>query len=181
VNPHPVLNIEWDVEKYPVTAGELHQIFLDGEPRLMTHAEGDGNSFIVRAAGMKPGDDKLAAERIHAVFAAEGKKRRPKTAAPVMDVAGNWTVEIRFHAGTARHRFELQTAGNRVTGSHAGQFVTGKVQGKVDGARVTLRSELPFDSIQLPYNFTGRIENGRMSGDLDLEEHGMAQWSAVKS
>ena len=74
VNPHPVLNIEWDVAKYPVTAGELHRIFLEGEPRLMTHAEGEGNSFIVRAAGMKPGDDRLVAERMHAVFAEVGKR-----------------------------------------------------------------------------------------------------------
>ena len=108
---------------------------------------------------------KNCAERIHAVFAAAAKKRVPKTRRPAEDIAGDWTVEIRFVAGTARHRFQLQTAGNRVSGSHAGQFVTGQLHGTVDGANVVLRSQLPFDSIQLPYNFTGRLENGRMSGE----------------
>ncbi len=181
VNPHPVLNIEWDMAKYPVTADELHRMFLEGEPRLMTHAEGEGNSFIVRAAGMKPGDEKLVADRMHAVFVEAGRRPKPTLARPVMDVAGNWSVEIHFFASTARHRFELQTAGNQVSGSHAGQFVSGKLRGTVDGAHVVLRSELPFDSIQLPYNFHGRIENGRMSGEVDLEEHGTAAWSAVRS
>jgi len=181
VNPHPVLNIEWEVEKYPVTAGELHRIFLEGEPRLMTHAEGEGNSFIVRAAGMKPGDERLVAERMHAVFAEAGKRPVPKLAKPAVDIAGDWKVEIRYVAGTATHRFQLQTNGNRVSGSHSGQFVTGKLQGAVDGSQVTLRSELPFDSIQLPYNFRGRIEHGRMSGEVDLEEHGAASWTAVRT
>jgi L-seryl-tRNA(Ser) seleniumtransferase len=181
VNPHPVLNIEWDTAKYPVTAGELHRLFLQGEPRLMTHAEGEGNAFIVRAAGMKPGDEKLVAERMYAVFAATAGKPRAAPAPPAADIAGSWTVEIRFLAATARHRFQLETAGSRVSGSHTGQFVTAKLRGTVDGAQVTLRSELPFDSIQLPYNFRGRIEHGRMSGELDLEEHGTAAWSAVRS
>ena len=110
-----------------------------------------------------------------------GRGLSPRLAKPAADIAGDWKVEIRFVAGGATHRFQLQTSGNRVSGSHSGQFVTGKLQGVVDGSQVSLRSELPFDSIQLPYNFRGRIENGRMCGEVDLEEHGAASWTAVRA
>jgi D-glucosaminate-6-phosphate ammonia-lyase len=170
VNPHPILNVEWDPEKIPITADELHQLLLEGEPRLMTHAEGEGHSFPVRAAGMKPGDDRIVAERLYAAFIEAGKR----TKRPLAEV------EIHFYSGSASHSFRLETAGNRVEGIHAGEFRKGKIHGTVESTRVTLRSKLPFDNTQLPYLFTGRLEGQRMSGDVDLDEHGIAQWTAVR-
>ncbi len=180
VNPHPILNVEWDPEKISITADELHQLLLEGEPRLMTHAEGEGHSFPVRAAGMKPGDDRIVAERLYATFIEAGKRTKRPLAEPDANIAGNWDVEIHFYSGSASHSFRLETAGNRVEGIHAGEFRKGKIHGTVESTRVTLRSKLPFDNTQLPYLFTGRLEGQRMSGDVDLDEHGIAQWTAVR-
>ncbi|HWB83833.1 MAG TPA: aminotransferase class V-fold PLP-dependent enzyme [Bryobacteraceae bacterium] len=178
VNPHPILRIDWDPEKIPIDADELHTLFLEGEPRLMTHAEGGGHSFDVRAAGMKPGDEKLAADRIHDVFVQASKKAKRTPKAPAMNITGAWNVEIQYVSGSARHRFQLETAGNRVTGTHNGEFAKGAIQGTVDGTQVVLRSRLPFDSIKLPFVFRGALNGGRMSGQVDLGEHGTAKWSA---
>ncbi len=180
VNPHPVLNIEWDPAKIPVTADELHQMFLEGEPRLMTHAEGEGHSFIVRAAGMKPGDEHRAGERIREVLLEGSRKPKRPLAAPVANIAGKWNVEIQYYSGVSHHSFELQTAGNRVTGSHAGEFVKGQIHGTVDGSKIVLRSQLPFDSIKLPFLFNGSVDGKSMSGDIDLDEHGSAKWRAAR-
>jgi L-seryl-tRNA(Ser) seleniumtransferase len=180
VNPHPVLRIDWDPERIPIDADELHALFLEGEPRLMTHAEGEGYSFDVRAAGMKPGDEKLAADRIHDVFVQAGKKNRRTPKAPAMNIAGAWNVEIQYASGSALHRFHLDTADNRVTGTHNGEFAKSAIHGTVDGTQVSLRSELPFDSIKLPFVFRGALDSGRMSGQVDLGEHGMAKFSAQR-
>jgi hypothetical protein len=147
----------------------------------MTHAEGEGHSFDVRAAGMKPGDEKLAADRIYAVFieASTREKRTPQE--PVTNIGGAWNVEIQYASSSAQHRFQLDTNGNGVTGIHAGEFVKGPIHGTVDGTRVALRSQLPFDSIKLPFRFRGKIESDRMAGEVNLEEHGTAKWSAQRA
>ena len=181
VNPHPKLNIEWDPEKIPIDADELHQLFLEGEPRLMTHAEGEGYSFDVRAAGMKPGDEKLAADRIYAVFIEASTRKKRTLQAPVTNLGGAWNVEIQYACGSAQHRFQLDANGNGVTGTHAGEFVKGPIHGTVDGTQVALRSQLPFDSIKLPFRFRGTIESDRMAGEVDLDEHGTAKWSAQRA
>lgn len=180
VNPHPVLNIEWDPDKTPINADELHQMLLDGEPRLMTHAEGEGHSFIVRAAGMKPGDDRRAGERIRATLL-EASKKTKRSQPAAANVAGSWNVEIEYYHCVANHKFQLNMTGSRVTGSHAGEYVQGAIHGTVDGNKVALRSELPFDSIKLPFVFTGTIDGAAsMSGEVDLDEHGSAKWRAVR-
>jgi seryl-tRNA(Sec) selenium transferase len=180
-NPHPYLLIEWSHDEIPVTGGELNQRLLDGNPRIMTLASGDRCSFRARAGGMKPGDDKLVAGRLKEVFAAARREKGKAPAAPAEDVSGRWDVEVRFIAGAARHTFELQAAGNRVTGTHRGEYKKGDVAGTIDGDRLRLRSQLPCDGFALPYLFTGSVYGDRMSGQLNLGEHGRARWTAQRA
>jgi len=37
--PFPVLNVSWDLEKIGLTAHQVGRMLLEGEPRIMTHAE----------------------------------------------------------------------------------------------------------------------------------------------
>ncbi len=178
--PFPILNIEWDAGKIGFTAGELFRILLDGEPSIMTHAEGEGNSFMLRPVAMKPGDYKIVAARLRDVFANAPSPRRRELMAPKFDISGRWDVEIRYALGQAAHTLYLETQGNAVSGTHAGSRLRGELTGTVDGDRVSLRSTLPCEGNNLSYTFEGTVSDDRMAGDLNLGEYPRARWTAER-
>jgi uncharacterized pyridoxal phosphate-dependent enzyme len=178
-SPYPTMNIEWDPQQVGITAGEVYAQLLAGEPRVMSHASGDGSSFRVRPPAIRPGDQVLAGRRI-----AEVLRQAPKgvttrmPAPPAADVAGRWDVDVQYSRGTARHSLLLVTTGNHVVGSHIGRRLQGAVRGEVDGDRVRLRSSLPHEGTRLSYRFDGRIEGQTIEGEVDLGEYGTARWTA---
>ena len=140
--PFPTLNISWDPEQIGLTAGEVGRLLLDGEPRIMTQAEGDGHSFLLRPVAMKPGEYEIVAQRLYEIFRAAPKSSptNPGPAAPALDISGIWEVEIEYETGGARHKLVLHTNANQLTGSHQGWAYHGNVSGVIDGCRVELRS-----------------------------------------
>jgi L-seryl-tRNA(Ser) seleniumtransferase len=180
-SPFPVMDIAWDPDKIGITAGELGRKLLYGTPRIMSHAEGEGFSFIVRPVAMKPGEARLVGARLAELFAA-APKGRPKTETrpPAADISGRWQVDLIFAAGAARHEFQLTAGEHGVTGEHTGRIAKGKISGAVDGDAVKLASALPYEGTRLPYRFRGKLEGGAMSGEVDLGEYGRAKWSAKK-
>jgi L-seryl-tRNA(Ser) seleniumtransferase len=177
--PFPTLSVSWDPEKVPITAGEVGHQLLAGEPRIMTHAEGNGHAFAIRPVAMKPGEYKVVATRLSEVLsAAKPKPQEPPPAAPALNVAGAWDIEIQYEVGASRHKLFLNANRNKVTGSHQGWAFEGDVSGQVDGQRVQFRSSLPAGGTRLSYTFTGQIAGESMSGEVDLGEYGKAQWRA---
>jgi L-seryl-tRNA(Ser) seleniumtransferase len=179
-SPYPVMEVAWDRQRIPLTSGEVGSMLLDGEPRIMSHAEGEGHSFVIRPVAMKAGEYKQVADRLAAVLGGAPKARPEQTEAPAADVTGEWEVEVRFAVGSARHRLRLRAEGNAVRGTHSGSRANGEVRGRVEGNRVSLRSSLPCEGTRLTYAFRGTLEGGRMSGDVDLGEYGTATWQGVK-
>jgi seryl-tRNA(Sec) selenium transferase len=177
-NPFPVLSIEWDPNKIGLTAGELGQLLMDGEPRIASHAAGEGHSFIIRPAAMKPGDYKLAADRLYQLFSTAPKPKTRATEAPGAQIAGRWDVEVKYLVGASRHTLFLETNGNRVRGSHLGWKLKGDLTGSIEGGRVLIRSKLPYEGTTLTYAFRGQVSGDTMSGDVSLGEYGRAQWTA---
>ncbi len=175
-SPFPVLDISWNSG---MTAGELYKLLLDGEPRIMSHAAGDGHSFILRPVAMKPDDYKLVAARLREIFAA-APKSRPALAQISLAVnpTGQWDMDVEFVRGTTRHALLLRVSGGRLTGTHAGASAHGDVDGTISGDRVRFRSILPVEGIRLVYTFEGVISGDSMSGDVDLGEYGAAKWKA---
>ena len=53
-----------------MTGAELYRLLLDGEPRIMSHAAGEGHSFVLRPVAIKPDDYKLVTNRLREIFAA---------------------------------------------------------------------------------------------------------------
>ncbi|MBI3207668.1 MAG: aminotransferase class V-fold PLP-dependent enzyme, partial [Candidatus Solibacter usitatus] len=53
-SPFPVMNVAWDAKRIPLTGEEVHKLLLDGEPRIMSHAEGEATNFLIRAVAMRP-------------------------------------------------------------------------------------------------------------------------------
>jgi L-seryl-tRNA(Ser) seleniumtransferase len=178
--PFPILEIEWNPEKIGLTAGELHDILLNGQPSIMTHANGDGHSFILRPVAMKPGDYKIVAERLHEVFRDAPTPEKRRLTPPRFDLAGRWDVQVKFLLGEARHMLFLEARANEVTGTHVGSNLRGDVKGTIDGDKVHFRSLLPFEGANLSYTFDGTVSGDRMRGELDLGEYPNAHWTAER-
>jgi D-glucosaminate-6-phosphate ammonia-lyase len=179
--PFPTLGISWDSNQIGLTAGQVGRALLEGEPRIATHAEGDGHSFAIRPVAMKAGEYKIVAQRLYEVFSSAPKPSARKPANPAsVDLSGTWEVEIQYEVGSARHKFTLNAKGNDVTGSHEGWAYRGGLTGTVDGSRVKLHSSHPADGNTLSYTFTGTASSQLMSGGLNLGEYGKAKWVAHK-
>jgi L-seryl-tRNA(Ser) seleniumtransferase len=178
-NPHPFLRVEWDRHAVGLTASEVGRLLLESEPRIMTHATGDGHFFLIRAACMKPGDDKIVARRLAEVFRTAPLGRQPKPPAPpVVDVSGRWDMDITFARGATRHTLFLHADRSRITGLHLGRVLKGDLRGTIDGERIELSSTVAHEGTSLRYAFRGSASGERMEGDVDLGEYGRADWTA---
>jgi L-seryl-tRNA(Ser) seleniumtransferase len=179
--PFPTLRVSWDMRKIDMTAGDIGRKMLDGEPRIMTQAAGDGNSFLIRPVAMKPGEHLIVAERLFQVFssAPEASSKSPLPP-PSSNIAGVWDVEIDYEVGTARHKLFLSANRNEIAGTHQGWAYEGDLKGEIKGDRVKLRSTLPADGNVLNYTFTGTVSVAGMSGDVQIGEYGKAKWRAMR-
>jgi L-seryl-tRNA(Ser) seleniumtransferase len=179
--PFPTLQVSWDKKKLDITAGEVGRKMLEGEPRIMTHASGEGASFLIRPVAMKPGEHVVVAERLAQVLASAPQANSAKPlAAPSANIAGVWDVEIEYEVGSARHKLFLASNRNQVTGTHQGWAYEGDLKGLIDGDQVKLRSTLPADGNVLNYTFTGSVYGSDMQGEVQIGEYGKARWRATR-
>jgi L-seryl-tRNA(Ser) seleniumtransferase len=179
--PFPTLNISWDPEQIGMTAGEVGHALLNGEPRIMTQAEGEGHSFVIRPVAMKSGEHKIVAQRLFEVFNAAPKPTLPKAwEAPAADISGPWEVEMQYEVGSSRHKLVLVTNGNSIMGLHQRWAYQGDLKGHIDGAEVKFHSMHLADGNTLSYTFTGSVSGDSMSGVVDLGEYGQAKWRATR-
>ena len=177
--PFPTLHISWEQDQIGLTAGQVGRALLDGEPRIATHAEGEGYSFAIRPVAMKPGEHRLVAQRLYELLSSAPKPPAPRSPdAPAIDLSGIWEVEMEYEVGTARHKLVLAAKGNGVTGIHEGWCYQGEVQGQIDGSAVKFHSLHPADGNTLSYAFSGTVSAGGMSGRVELGEYGQAKWRA---
>ena len=179
--PFPTLSISWDSKQIGMTAGEVGRALLDGEPRIMTQAEGEGHSFVIRPVAMKPGEHKIVAQQLFKLFNAAPKPTAPKAwEPPTADISGTWEVEMQYEVGSSRHKLVLVAKGNDLSGLHQGWAYQGDLKGHIDGAEVKFHSTHPADGNTLSYTFTGSVSADSMSGEVKLGEYGQAKWRATR-
>lgn len=177
--PFPTLHVSWEPARIGLTAGEVGKLLLDGEPRIMSHASGNGHSFVIRPVAMRPEDHKAVAERLVQIFRAAPKGVAKHTpSAPAADLTGRWDVTVQYESGSAEHKLFLTAKGNKVSGTHRGWAYEGELIGEVDGDKVRLQSGMPVGGQNLTFGFTGAVSGDRMSGELNLGEYGRAKWTA---
>ncbi|MGH7155912.1 MAG: hypothetical protein ACREF3_18445, partial [Acetobacteraceae bacterium] len=128
--------------------------------------------------------------------AALGAARRAPAASPAAlpDVAGEWTVCVRFLHGERRHRLRLQQRGDAVTGTHASEQFEGGVSGFVrpDSLSLVLRSR--YEGSDIEYRLDGVVMNGGLRGhvvlgtandhhrgEVGLSQFGTAEWQAERA
>jgi L-seryl-tRNA(Ser) seleniumtransferase len=186
-NRTPSLRILWDRQRLGVSGETVSRALLDGEPRITMDPVRGGvpagqTGVSVTPYMLAPGDEKVIAERLIAVFSKPPSQAEPGApAAPAADVSGQWNVRIEYAASASTHTFHLTQKGNDLGGFHQGEFVTREVSGTIDGDRVRIRSafgEQHGDSIGL--TFAGTVAGDQMGGPLDMGEYLGAKWSATR-
>ncbi|MBK9170012.1 MAG: hypothetical protein IPM24_21470 [Bryobacterales bacterium] len=177
--PFPTLTVSWDTQKVGLTAGEVGKQLLAGEPRIMTHASGDGSSLLIRPVALKPEEHKIIAARLEEIFRkAQGPLRRPEIQPPAANIAGRWNVEIEFTRGRTSHLLFLETKGNDVTGTHIGRLARGDAKGAINGSDVKITTQLPLEGSNLPYAFAGRLSGDTITGEVHMGEYRSAKFTA---
>jgi len=183
-NRSPGLNIRWDAAKLGISGQQLSQILDTTDPRILVGASrGAQNGISITAFNLKPGDEKVIADRLYTVLSAPPNlKSQESPKSPVADLSGVWDVQIEFRASVGLHTLSLHQQGSRIQGIHRGEFVARDLSGVIDGDVVRLMSRLPERAIgnALSFTFAGKVEGETMSGELDMGEYLKARWSAKR-
>ena len=107
-NHAPVLQLSWDAGQGGITGTEVEALLLNGTPRIVVAGSSGNRRDMSRPSTlrimpymMQPGDHKIAAEAIHRILANPPKFPAPQILPPGAEVAGTWTVDLKFLSGTA--------------------------------------------------------------------------------
>jgi L-seryl-tRNA(Ser) seleniumtransferase len=182
-NRTPSLSIRWDPKRLGISGAAVAKHLFDNEPRITTPGGRDREgqtSISITPYMMAAGEEKIVADRIHAILSNPPKQDAPaRTAAPAVDLTGQWDVHIEYAANTSNHTLHLKQVDNRIEGTHQGDFVSRDLAGTIDGNSVQISSsytERHGDA--LSFRFIGTAAADGMSGTLDMGEYLMAKWSA---
>lgn len=186
-NRSPRLVIEWDGAKLGITGQEAAKSLLDGEPRIVV-AGGQGSrpgnmasSLAIIPYQMMPGDEKVVAQKIHALLSKPPKIAEPEAPqAPAVQVSGQWEVHLEFGRGSATHTLLFEQDGPKLVGSHRGEFQAGDLAGTVSGNSLHFRSSLPTLGSRVGFEFAGKVEGDKISGTVNLGEYGQTTWTAQR-
>ena len=187
-NRTPELIVQWDGAKLGITGQELGKIVLDTEPRIVvSRASGSRPGNMASTVGivpyqMMPGDEKVVAERLHALLSKPPKIDDPPpqpSGAPAA-LSGQWDLRLDFVHLSANHTLVLEQDGGKLVGTHQGEFASGDLTGTVAANTVRFQSSLPTEGTRVSFQFTGAAEGGKMSGTVALGEYGEAKWTAEK-
>lgn len=186
-NRTPNLQIRWEGSQLGITGEEVHKHLYDTEPRIVL-ASGSGrrpasmkSSVSVVPYMMMPGEEKIVADRLHAVLS-----RPPKIEAPaepkgdLANVAGQWDVKFDFGPGSVTHMLSFEQDGTKLSGTHKGEFDSGQLNGSVMGNAVRFRSFVPTIGKRVGFDFTGTASGDRLTGTVDLGEYGNTTFTAQK-
>lgn len=186
-NRAPRLRINWDGAQLGIYGREVENLLLSGEPRIIfSGASGDpsGNaasSITIMPYMMSPGDDRVVAEKLHAVLSKPPKiDRPPRPSGEPAVVAGQWEAHLDFFLGGADHTFVFEQQGADLVGTHRGDILSGDLRGIVEADQIRFRSSHKYEGTRLTYEFTGRVDGDTMHGEVGLGEYGKAQWSAQR-
>ncbi|HZO56013.1 MAG TPA: aminotransferase class V-fold PLP-dependent enzyme [Bryobacteraceae bacterium] len=186
-NKSPQLTIRWDAAKIGISGREMEKYVYESDPRIVLGAaSGDrggreASSVTIMPYMMMPDDHKVVAERLRAVLSSPPKlPEAQKPSGPVANVDGQWKISIRYSLGSADHQLVFEQKDNRLAGTHRGDITNGEIRGAVEGPEVRFASRHRYEGTSLTYAFTGKLENDRLSGTVQLGEYGSAEWTAER-
>lgn len=181
-NVAPMLSIYWDTTHVPIASREVQRRLVQGTPSIEMPLRGE-EGVSVMPYMMEPGEEQIVAQRLREILedaVGHGPLASPSAVPASVNVAGNWTIHIRFLRGEACHAVTLEQDGDRLTGRYRGQFSTSDVQGSVHGTEIEMRAALRHETSSASYAYTGRVEGDSMRGTVELGEYWTAEWSAER-
>lgn len=186
-NRTPALQIQWDGARLGITGQEVAKIVLDSDPRIVVAGSSGvrgGNmqsSVSIVPYQMSPGDEKIVADRLHAVLSKPPKINAPsEPQGQPVNIAGQWDVHLEFMRGSINHTLILEQEGGKLMGTHHGEFASGDLTGTVAADTVRFQSGYGTEGTRIGYQFTGKAAGGKMSGTVALGEYGEARWTAER-
>jgi L-seryl-tRNA(Ser) seleniumtransferase len=184
-NRSPSLAVRWDPSRIDITGAEVSRLLYETEPRIALGGGGRGRGIAgvsVTAYMMSPGDEKIVADRLHAVLSAPPKMPAVNPPdPPATDLSGRWDVHIEFTGSTSEHTLHLRQTDGGILGTHQGDYVSRELSGSIEGNNVRMASswtEQNGDSLM--FRFEGKATGDTMSGTLDMGEYLQAKWTAKK-
>jgi hypothetical protein len=194
-NHSPSLTISWDPAKLNVTGEEIAELVASTKPRiaLASGAGGVGRgrnaapdasaatSITVTPWQMQPGEEKIVADRLHAVLSEKRSPKPTSVPAPASNLSGRWDVNIDFFSSKGQHTLFLMQEGNRISGSHKGDFAVRDVFGTIEGNEVKLRSQLNVPGDSIGFIFAGSLSGETISGSIYMGEYLNAKFSAKRN
>jgi seryl-tRNA(Sec) selenium transferase len=190
-NKSPRLVISWNPAKLHITGQDVAEELARNKPRIAlgsggglrrrggSGGSGSETSIILTAWMMQPGDDQVAAERIHGVLS-QKRSPKPDMKRPGTDVSGHWDVNVEFFSGRGRHSLYLEQDGNWIHGTHKTEFETREMFGTIEGDQVTLRSDTPGRNVgdSVPFIFSGSASGDNLAGPIHMGEYLTAKFTA---
>jgi uncharacterized pyridoxal phosphate-dependent enzyme len=183
-NRTPSLAVRWDEGSLGLEGDEVARRLFAATPRVALaglRGEKEGETGVsVNPYMMSPGDDAVVAEALYALLSHPPPGEPASEESAASDLTGEWAVEIAYAAGRSTHVLFLRQRGHRIDGSHRGDFIERPLEGRIDGARVRLRSRHTEseDGTALFYTFTGEVAGDAMEGALDMGEYLKGRWAA---
>jgi seryl-tRNA(Sec) selenium transferase len=184
-NKTPSLQILWDPKRFAITGPAAARHLFDTDPRVATFParvnDESETGLSVTPYMLAAGEEKIVADRIHALLKEPPPKAEAAPAAPGADVTGQWDVRIEYAAGASNHTLHLVQRGSRIEGSHQGDFVSRDLAGSIDGNAIHVASNYPEShGDALTYTFSGQAMGEEMSGSLEMGEYRAARWTAKR-
>ena len=107
-NVAPTLSIQWDTARVAITSREVQRRLAEGTPSIEVPLRGEGLSVMPYM--MEPGEEQIVAQRLREILedAAAHGQVAPSAAPAAVNVAGTWTICLRFLRGKALHAVELE-------------------------------------------------------------------------
>ncbi len=187
-NRSPRLTLSWDGAQLGITGTELARTLLDTEPRIVvagstgTRPDRMASTLSVIPYQMMPGEEKVVADRIHALLSNPPRiaPPEPTPSGPEASVAGQWHVRLEFGRGSATHTVFLEQDGPKLSGTHRGEFYSADLSGSVAANAVRFRSSHRVHGTRLSYDFAGLANGDTMTGTVDLGEYGTTPFTAQR-
>jgi seryl-tRNA(Sec) selenium transferase len=181
----PYLYIRWNPDQLHVTGEEIAEELGTIAPRIAVQVGKDETGLTgITLVGymMIPGNDKVAANRIHEVLS---RKRQPKVIQemknPVMNMVGLWDMEVEyFSSKVTQHLFIDTQEGNWITGMFKTEFSSRPFTGSIDGNEVKILCNLYWPGDRILTTMKGSISSGVLTGEMDFHEFNNAKFSAKK-
>jgi hypothetical protein len=159
-----------------------------GNPRILVDDSSGSrpdhmqSSVVIMPYMMAAGEEQFVADAIYEAFAHPGHYEAPDIPqGQPAQLAGSWTVEIKYKRGIGQQRFLLKQDGNKLSGSQAGEIYHAEIQGGVHADHVELNSEMEVPGNSISWAFRGVVSGGTLRGKVHMGEYGEATWVAVKS